>query len=50
MSVSPKVYSQIYTEGIEEKSFEKLITHEMVHSLHIRILNGNEEAAGPICF
>ncbi|MCK4421663.1 hypothetical protein KAW18_06540 [candidate division WOR-3 bacterium] len=50
MSVSPEVYSQIYPEGIEDRSFEKLITHEMAHRLHVRILNGNEDAMGPIWF
>ena len=50
ISVSPKLYNQNYPEGIEERSFEKLITHEMAHRLHIRILNGNESAMGPIWF
>jgi hypothetical protein len=44
------LYRQNYPEGIEEKSFEKLITHEMAHRLHIRILNGDEHAMGPIWF
>ena len=50
VSVSPELYSQNYPDGIEENSFEKLITHEMAHRLHIRILNGNENAMGPIWF
>jgi len=50
MSVSPEVYSQIYPEGMEDRSFEKLITHEMAHRLHIRILGGNEDAMGPVWF
>ena len=50
MSVSPEVYSRIYPEGIEDKSFEKLIAHEMAHRLHIRILGGDEDAMGPIWF
>lgn len=50
MSVSSEVYSRIYPEGIEEKSFEKLIAHEMAHRLHIRILGGDEDAMGPIWF
>jgi len=50
MSVSPTLYSRIYPEGIENKSFEKLITHEMAHRLHVRILNGNESAMGPLWF
>jgi hypothetical protein len=50
ISVTPEYYSKVYPEGIEEKSFEKLLTHEIAHRLHIRILNGNEEAMGPIWF
>ena len=50
MSISPRVYSDIFPQGREEKAFEKLIAHEMAHRLHIRILNGNEEAMGPIWF
>ncbi|MCD4819419.1 MAG: hypothetical protein K8S23_12075 [Candidatus Cloacimonetes bacterium] len=50
ISVSPELYAQNYPEGIEEKFFEKLITHEMAHRLHIRILNNNENAMGPIWF
>jgi hypothetical protein len=30
--------------------FEKLLTHEMAHRLHIRILDGSEEAMGPVWF
>lgn len=50
IAVSPELYAQNYPEGIEEKSFEKLITHEMAHRLHIRILEGDEDAMGPIWF
>lgn len=50
LAVSPEFYSKVYPEGIEEKSYEKLLTHEIAHRLHIRILNGNEEAMGPIWF
>jgi hypothetical protein len=50
MSVSPQLYSQIYPEDTDKNAFEKLISHEMAHRLHIRILNGNEEAMGPIWF
>ena len=50
IAVSPKLYSKNYPEGIEEKSFEKLITHEMAHRLHIRILDGDEHAMGPVWF
>jgi hypothetical protein len=50
MSISPELYATIYPEGIEEHSFEKLITHEIAHRLHVRILNGDEEKMGPIWF
>ncbi|MFH2144392.1 MAG: hypothetical protein ABIJ97_18360 [Bacteroidota bacterium] len=50
VSVSPEFYSKVYPEGIEERSFEKLLTHEIAHRLHVRILKGNEEAMGPIWF
>lgn len=50
MSVSPELYRTLYPEGDEEDAFEKLLTHEMAHRLHIRILGGNEDAMGPIWF
>lgn len=50
LSVTPEFYSKVFPEGIEEKSFEKLLTHEIAHGLHVRILNGEEEAMGPIWF
>jgi hypothetical protein len=50
MFITPEIYSSIYPDGIEEESYEKLIAHEIIHRLHVRILNGNEEAMGPIWF
>lgn len=50
LSVSPELYRILYPEGDEENAFEKLLTHEMAHRLHIRILNGDENAMGPIWF
>lgn len=50
MSVSPELYRRLYPEGDEENAFEKLLTHEMAHRLHIRLLDGNEEAMGPVWF
>jgi hypothetical protein len=50
MCVSPELYRSLYPEGDEGHAFEKLLTHEMAHRLHIRILNGDEEAMGPIWF
>jgi len=48
--VTPEYYRDIYPRGIEEKSYEKLMTHEIAHRLHISILKGNEQAMGPIWF
>ena len=48
--VSPELYREVYPEGDEEDAFEKLITHEMAHRLHIRILSGDEQAMGPVWF
>ena len=48
--VSPEYYSKVYPEGIETNSYEKLLTHEIAHRLHIKILKGDEEAMGPIWF
>ncbi len=50
MSVSPELYRSLYPEGDEEKAFEKLLAHEMAHRLHIRILNGGEDAMGAVWF
>ncbi|MFX0092898.1 MAG: hypothetical protein ACFFBD_14160 [Candidatus Hodarchaeota archaeon] len=50
LAVSPELYAEAYPEGIEEGSYEKLLAHEMVHRLHIRILKGNEDAMGSIWF
>ena len=50
VSVSPELYAELYPEGDESDAFEKLLTHEMAHRLHIRILNGDEEKMGPIWF
>ena len=50
VAVTPEFYSKVYPDGIEERSFEKLLTHEIAHRLHVRILKGDEEAMGPIWF
>ena len=50
MSVSPELYIELYPEGNEADAFEKLLTHEMAHRLHVRILNGDEERMGPVWF
>jgi hypothetical protein len=48
--MSPEYYAKVYPEGVEEQSYVRLLTHEIAHRLHIRILNGDEEAMGPIWF
>lgn len=50
LCVSPALYRQVYPEGDEPAAYEKLITHEMAHRLHIRVLDGDEEAMGPVWF
>lgn len=50
MSVSPELYRTLYPAGDEAGAFEKLLTHEMAHRLHIRILGGDEEAMGAVWF
>ncbi|MGD9707196.1 MAG: hypothetical protein AB7V07_05940 [Candidatus Delongbacteria bacterium] len=48
--VSPEYYANVYPQGIEPDSYVKLLTHEICHRLHVRILNGDEEAMGPVWF
>ena len=50
IAVSPELYSRNYPDGNEDRSYEKLMIHEIAHRLHVRILNGNEEAMGPVWF
>ncbi|NCB37969.1 MAG: hypothetical protein EOM80_04295 [Erysipelotrichia bacterium] len=50
ISVTPELYRQNYPQGDEAEAFSKLLCHEMAHRLHIRILDGNEEAMGPVWF
>lgn len=50
MAVSPEIYISNYPEGQEDNYYEKLLAHEIAHRLHIRILDGNEEAMGPVWF
>lgn len=49
-AVSPEMYDAVYPDGHEERSYEKLLAHEIAHRLHIRILGGDEEAMGPVWF
>jgi hypothetical protein len=50
-AVSPDVYLANYPDGKDEpRAFEKLITHELAHRLHVRICNGDESKMGPIWF
>ena len=49
-AVSPAMYDEVYPDGREPGSYAKLLVHEIAHRLHIRILNGDEEAMGPVWF
>jgi len=48
--VSPEIYTNNYPEGVEINHYEKSLTHEIAHRLHIRILNNKEDLMGPIWF
>ena len=50
IAVSPEYYDKVYPAGREPDSFIKLLTHEICHRLHVRILNNDEEAMGPVWF
>ncbi|MBN1620075.1 hypothetical protein JW890_05075 [candidate division WOR-3 bacterium] len=50
IAMTPEFYAMVYPEGVEEESYEKLLAHEIAHRLHIRILNGDEDAMGPVWF
>lgn len=50
IAMAPEYYAEVYPEGIEPGSYSKLLVHEMAHRLHIRILNGDEDAMGPTWF
>jgi len=50
VAISSDLYKIIYPEGYEKNFYEKLMTHELAHRLHIRILDGNEENMGQIWF
>jgi hypothetical protein len=50
IAVSPEVYLKNYPDGKEADYYEKLITHEMAHRLHVRILQGREQKMGPVWF
>lgn len=49
-AVSPQLYEEGYPQGIEAHYYEKLLCHEMIHRLHVKILAGDEEKMGPIWF
>jgi hypothetical protein len=50
ITITPELYRQNFPQGEEPEAFSRLLCHEMAHRLHIRILNGNEEAMGPVWF
>jgi hypothetical protein len=50
MAMTPEYYEEVYPEGKESHSYEKLLTHEIAHRVHISILKGNEDAMGPVWF
>ena len=50
LAKTPELFASDYAEGREENAWAKLICHEMAHRLHVRILDGDEKAMGPIWF
>ena len=51
IAVSPELFVKNIPEvGEEFDYYEKLAAHEIAHRLHIRILNNNEDAMGPVWF
>lgn len=48
--VTPEIYSTVYPQGVEEDFYTKILAHEVAHRLHIRILEGDEDAMGPVWF
>lgn len=50
LSVTPEIYEENYPDGREDDAYEKLLTHELAHQLHIRILQREEDKMGPRCF
>lgn len=50
IAVSPEIYFENYPDGREDKAMEKLLAHEIAHRLHVRILDGDEDAMGPVWF
>jgi hypothetical protein len=50
LRVFAELYSRTYRDGNEPDAFAKLVCHELLHRLHVRILKGDEEAMGPMWF
>ncbi len=48
--VTPEIYSTVYPQGVEEDFYTKILAHEIAHRLHVRILEGDEDAMGPVWF
>lgn len=49
-AVTPELQRQLNPEDTDPQAYEKLITHELLHLLHVRILQGDEDAMGPVWF
>lgn len=47
--ISWKTYQQIHPDETLQ-DYEKLLTHEMAHQLHVDILKGDENKMGPVWF
>jgi hypothetical protein len=49
-AVSPEIYVENYADGREPDAYEKLMTHELAHRLHVRICKDDEDKMGPVWF
>ncbi len=48
--MTPQYYQNVYPEGIEKYSYEKLIAHELAHLYHLQLVNNIEDDMGPVWF
>ncbi|MDQ5967400.1 MAG: hypothetical protein QG625_3556 [Cyanobacteriota bacterium erpe_2018_sw_39hr_WHONDRS-SW48-000098_B_bin.30] len=49
-AVAPEIYAKNVPQFVESDSYEKLLTHELAHRLHTKLVNGHEDKMGPIWF
>ncbi len=51
LAVTPEEYRRLHPEYAQgDTAWEELLAHELVHALHVAILDGNDAAMGPVWF